>query len=98
MASYIVKESSSTGFAQYKNYVRIAILKVEHGVKHVSMISERAKGVIEIIQVWEKVHKGHTTSSKYFHIMREAHELAEKLTKEDPSYPLNVLCEIDLNK
>lgn len=40
------------------NYYRVAVIEVEDGVDSVSMISERAKGVREIVQTWERVYAG----------------------------------------
>ena len=57
MTTYIVQTASASMPAKVKApYKRVAILEVEDGVTGVSMISERARGVVRIVQTWERLH------------------------------------------
>jgi hypothetical protein len=39
-------------------YGRVAVLEVVDGVERVSMISDRAKGVVRVVETWERQHAG----------------------------------------
>jgi hypothetical protein len=76
---YIVQTSAarmpSSCWGQYRN---VAVLKVENWVEEASMISERAKGVLEIVAYWGKLHsRGKNTA--FAKALKEAQELCEKL-------------------
>lgn len=66
-------------------YRRVALLEVEEGYDLVSMISERAKGVVRIIKTWERCHYGRGKSGRcaYSRAWHEAFEL-----KRDMEYML----------
>lgn len=58
-------------------YRRVALLEVEKEYDLVSMISERARGVVRIIKTWEKCHYGRGGSGRcaYSRACTEAVEL-----------------------
>ena len=67
----------SSCFGAYR-YYRIAILEVdEDHIDGVSMISERAKGVISIVREWRNLYKGTTDRCAFARAMTEALELVE---------------------
>jgi hypothetical protein len=55
---------------------RIAVLEVEEGYTRVSMISERARGVIRVVKTWEHLRLG---EHGYTRARREAEGLAAEL-------------------
>ena len=46
-------------------YRRVAILEVDEGVEHVSMISARARGCHRVVALWDRLHVGATGQSAY---------------------------------
>lgn len=65
-------------------YRRVAVLRVVEGVESVSMISERARGVIEIVATWEKCH-ARGVDTAYGRASLEAQALADRLNKKEAS-------------
>lgn len=62
------------------SYVKIAVVEVESGrLSEPTMISDRARGVIEVVEVWERVYKGKTDRCAAARARREAEALAEQL-------------------
>lgn len=66
------------------SYRRVAVMKVDldqlpAGRDEPTMISERARGVIEIVQLWEKLYNGKTERCSFARALREAEELADRL-------------------
>jgi len=59
-------------------YRRVAVVEVEAGVKP-KMISERARGVVRVVQTWEKQHVGTTERCAFRRALIEARELAAEL-------------------
>jgi hypothetical protein len=59
-------------------YRRVAVLEVERGTKP-AMISERATGVIRVVETWERLHVGKTARCAYSRAYAEAEELAAEL-------------------
>ena len=78
---YIVKQSSAKMPTSCKHgrYVRIGVLEVEPRYQDVSMISERARGVIRVVETWERVCVGKTERSAAAVAMREAMALCADL-------------------
>lgn len=62
-------------------YRRIGVLEVEEGVERVAMISERARGVLQVVRTWEACHVGKTARSAYHRALAEAEELALQLNR-----------------
>lgn len=59
-------------------YRRVAVLEVERGTVP-AMISERARGVVRVVETWEKLNVGKTERCAYRVALREAEELAARL-------------------
>lgn len=59
-------------------YARVAVLEVEVGT-HPTMISERARGVVRIVETWEKLNVGTSERCAYQRALAEAEELAADL-------------------
>jgi hypothetical protein len=54
---YIVQTASAKMPTSVKApYRRIAVLEVEPGVERVAMISPRARGVVRVVDTWERLH------------------------------------------
>lgn len=79
---FIVQEAAaampSSCWGQYK---RVAVLEIEADWPEdtVSMISERARGVVRVVRTWEKLRVGTTERSCYIQARREAGALAAYL-------------------
>ena len=58
---------------------RVAVLEVEPGAVP-AMISERARGVIRIVRVWEDLYTGPSQHCQYARAMSAAREMAERLS------------------
>ena len=79
---YIVKSSrAKMPSSCWGHYGRVALLKVEAGIERVSMISPRARGVIEVVKTWEKLHLGKTERCAFERALREAENMAAALNK-----------------
>lgn len=64
MSRFIVKTSSAKmPNSCWGRYGHVAVLEVEDGVKDVKMISERARGVVRVVQVWRKRYVGGSRSA-----------------------------------
>lgn len=85
MSHYIVQTARAKMPAQcWGQYLRVAVLEVEDGYTHVSSISEHAKGVIRIVETWEKCHEGKTERSAAGRALKEAEALAKRLNEARP--------------
>jgi len=65
------------------SYRRIAVIEVKKGLKRVSMISDRAKGVIRIAETWERLNVGTSPRCAYQKALAEAEALCAKLNREE---------------
>lgn len=80
---YIVKTSRANMPSRcYGVYRRVAVLEVKRGVLEVSMISERARGVVRVVRTWEKRNVGRTEKCAYRRALAEAEALAAELNKQ----------------
>ena len=61
------------------SYRRVAVVEVEKGVVP-AMISDRAKGLVRIVDTWEGCNVGKTAKSAYAIAMAEAKALVAKLS------------------
>jgi uncharacterized protein YbaA (DUF1428 family) len=62
-------------------YRRVAVLEVQDGIDNVSMISSRARGVVRIVETWERCHaRGKNTA--FTRALAAAQELAAQLNSE----------------
>ena len=82
MSHYIIQTACAKMPRSVKShYRRVAVLEVEDGVGFVSMISERARGCIRIVETWERLHAvGKNTA--YARGCAEARDLAEELNAQ----------------
>lgn len=77
---FIVKTSSAKmPRSCWGRYAHVAVIEVESGVDSVSMISERARGVVRIVERWDSVHVGKTSKCAYQVALAEAEALADEL-------------------
>lgn len=77
---YIVQAASAKMPGScWGQYARVAVLEVEEGVQAVSMISERARGVVRVVRTWERLNVGKTSRCAYAVARAEAEELAREL-------------------
>jgi len=73
-------------------YSRVAVVQVDpeilarEGLAAPRMISERARGVIKIIHVWERCHEGATERCAAGRARADAHAMIERLHAEDRIY------------
>ena len=79
MSRYIIKTSSTGCLGRYGEYRRVAIVEVEPGVDEVSMISERARGVVRVVKTWEKLNVGTTSRCAYQVALSEARDQCARL-------------------
>jgi len=76
---YIVKTAAAKMPAKVKApYRRVAVLEVTPGAAP-KMISARARGVVRVVQTWERQHVGLTDRCAYQRALAEAHALAARL-------------------
>ena len=72
---YIIQTASAHMPGSCKgHYKRIGLLCVDKGVKCVSMISPRAKGVRHVVETWERLNVGHTDRCAYQRALKEARD------------------------
>jgi hypothetical protein len=84
MSHYIVKTASCTPSVKcWGRYARVAVLEVEDGISDVKMISNRAKGVVKIVYLWENCFVGSTERCAYRVALAEAKEIAKKLNNKE---------------
>lgn len=83
MPRFIVMEASAATPASWKwsggpkGYRKLAVVETD-GTRP-KMISERAKGVIRIVRIWDRLYEGKTERSEYARALAEAKELAAEL-------------------
>jgi len=76
---YIVKTSAAKmPRSCWGRYVRVAVLEVEAGTEP-AMISERARGVVRIVETWERLSVGKTNRCAAARAVAEAEALAARL-------------------
>lgn len=63
-------------------YRRIAVIEVEKGVSP-KMISDRARGVVRIVETWEDLHLGQTRRCAVARAMLDAIALANSLNGDE---------------
>jgi len=59
-------------------YRRIGVLEIEAGSSP-TMISERARGVVRVVETWEKLNVGKTARCAYQRALAEAEAMAAEL-------------------
>lgn len=60
-------------------YRRVGVLEVDLGLRHVSQISERARGCARVVRTWERLNVGKTARCAYDRALDEAERLAAEL-------------------
>ena len=83
---YMLKISTDTPRGGYGNYAKIGLLEVEPGTTHVSMISERAKGVIRGVETWPGLFRGKTDACAFSVALEEAKILCDRLNDEEVTH------------
>jgi hypothetical protein len=77
---YIIQTASAQMPSSCKGiYKRIAVLEVAAGINKASMISERVKDVVRVVETWERLNVGKTEKCAYARAMVEAEALRRKL-------------------
>jgi hypothetical protein len=80
---FIVQTASAKMPSSCKGqYRRVAVLEVEPGITEVTMISSHARGVVRVVETWERLH-AQGVRTAYAKALVEAKALAEKLTREE---------------
>lgn len=78
---YVVKVSAACMPAGcWGKYRRVAVLEVEAGSRP-KMISERARGVVRIVRIWERQHVGISERCAYQRALKQAKELVQELSQ-----------------
>lgn len=79
---FVVKSSAARmPPACWGTYRRVAVLEVSADALEPRMISQRARGVVAVVRIWERRSVGSTARCAYQVAMREAAELAAELNK-----------------
>lgn len=80
---YVVKSSrAKMPLSVQAPYYRVAVLQMQPGSGAPRMISPRAKGVVRIVRVWERVFAGRTERCAFRRAVAEAESLCATLNKE----------------
>jgi hypothetical protein len=85
MSEYIVRTASAKMPASCKGcYRKVAVIEVEDGVVP-KMISERARGVLRIVEMWDALNVGKTDRCAYKLALLAANHMAERLNARGES-------------
>ena len=77
---YIVMDAAAKTVGKFGKYRRCAVVEVAADFDGTpAMISERAKGVVSIVQIWERRSVGKTPRSAFARAMAEAAALAAEM-------------------
>lgn len=80
MTKFIVKTAAANMPSScWGTYRRVAVLEVKSNVKDVAMISSRARGVVRVVETWEKCNVGKTARCAYQRALADAAHLAKTL-------------------
>lgn len=91
MSKFIVMEAASATPASWKwsggprGYRKVAV--VETDGTQPKMISERAKGVVRIVKVWDRLFQGTTVRCEYERAIVQAYALADQLNEKAAGKP-----------
>lgn len=78
---FIVKTSAAQMPSSCKGrYRRVAVLETDGTIP--TMISKHAKGVVQVVETWERLSVGKTDRCACQRALKEAEELAAKLNGE----------------
>jgi hypothetical protein len=80
---YIVQTASAKMPSSCKGqYRRVAVIEVEPGITKIAMISSHARGVVRVVETWERLHaKGINTA--YNRALAEAATMAALLNAKE---------------
>ncbi len=76
---FIVQTASARTGSRFGEYRRVAVLEVPEGVAQVSMISERSKDVVRVVETWERLNVGTTNACAYERALAQARVLRDEL-------------------
>ena len=80
MSRYIVMTASAKMPSScWGKYGRVAVVEVEVSAPRPKMISRRARGVVRIVETWERCFIGTTDRCAFYRAVAEAEELAARL-------------------
>jgi len=81
MGTYKVMTASTTPSSNcWGTYRRVGIVELEPGYNGVpKMISERAKGVVRVVETWENLNVGITDRCAYRRALATAQEIVDEL-------------------
>lgn len=89
MKRFIVMESAAVvrgRMRQFGRYRRVAVVEITPEMAAAGdrpkMISERARGLVRIVEEWGPVNQGKTERSAYYLAIREAEEMAGELNAQ----------------
>lgn len=78
---YVVKTAAAAMPSScWGTYRRVAVLEIEAGTTP-AMISTHARGVVRVVQTWEKRHVGRTSRCAYERALAEAEAMAARLNE-----------------
>jgi hypothetical protein len=79
--SHFIVQTAAASMPQscWGTYRRVAVLEVEDGVQKVAMISRRARGVVRIVHLADKLSVGKTARCAYEKALAWAKEYAAEL-------------------
>jgi len=82
---YIIQDAAAhmPGSLKFGRYRRIAVLEVERGFETVAMISTHARGVVRVVETWERLNCGRTERDAYSRALRKAEALVADLEERD---------------
>lgn len=79
---YVIRTSSAqcpSSWTWTHERRRVAVLEVERGAVP-AMISKRARGVVRVVETWERCYVGRTARCQYQRAIAEAEALVAELT------------------
>lgn len=83
---FIVKTASACMPSScWGRYGKIAVMEVlkDRGLDEPKMISERARGAVRVVKVWDRLHVGKTERCEFAKALKEASALAAELNGEE---------------
>jgi Ni2+-binding GTPase involved in maturation of urease and hydrogenase len=85
MPRFIVMQAAAKMPSKVKaRYMRVAVVETDlPDGQTPKMISERAKGVLRIVETWERCHAGNAVNSAFARALTEAQAVADKLNSSN---------------
>ena len=86
MSHYIVQVASANmPNSCWGIYNRVAVLEVHDGVTRASMISDRSRDVVRVVETWEALNVGKTERCAYRRALKQARAIAADMNVAPPS-------------